>query len=114
MPDAEDLISKRVSRLLFMRLCYYSGMAIKDRRATCGECLSACEALEKGVSPDEVAKVLEVSRSSIFEWQKIPVTRADALRTKKNRGPESKLSPDHSHRSLAAAKWPRIAATAEI
>jgi hypothetical protein len=53
-----------------MRLCYYSGIAIKDRQATCEECLPACEALEKGVSPDEVAKVLEVSRSSIFEWQK--------------------------------------------
>lgn len=68
-------------------------MAIKGRRATFEERVSACEALENGVSADQVAKVLKVSRSSIFEWQKIYRAHgAEALRTKKTRGPESKLS----------------------
>jgi transposase len=67
-------------------------MAIKGRRATYEERLSACEALENGVSVDEIVKVLKVSRSSVFEWQKAyRVHGAEALRTKKTRGPKSKL-----------------------
>ena len=67
-------------------------MAIKGRRATYEERVSACEALENGISADEVAKVLKISRSSIFEWQKIYRAHgAEALRTKKTRGPKSKL-----------------------
>jgi transposase len=68
-------------------------MAIKGRRATYEERVSACEALEKGISVDEIAEVLKVSRSSIFDWQKTYRAHgADALRTKKTRGPKSKLS----------------------
>jgi transposase len=68
-------------------------MAIKGRRATYEERVSACEALEKGVPADEIAEVLKVSRSSIFDWQKTYRAHgADALRTKKTRGPKSKLS----------------------
>jgi transposase len=68
-------------------------MAIKGRRATYEERVSACEALEKGVSVDDIAEVLKVSRSSIFEWQKAYRAHgADSLRTKKTRGPKSKLS----------------------
>lgn len=68
-------------------------MAIKGRRATFEERVSACEALEKGISVDEIAAVLKVSRSSIFDWQKTYRSHgADALRTKKTRGPKSKLS----------------------
>jgi transposase len=68
-------------------------VAIKGRRATYEERVSACEALEKGVSVDEIALVLKVSRSSIFDWQKTYRAHgADALRTKKTRGPKSKLS----------------------
>lgn len=68
-------------------------MAIKGRRATFEERVSACEALENGVSADHVAKVLKVSRSSVFEWQKIYRAHgAEALKTKKTRGPEFKLS----------------------
>jgi transposase len=68
-------------------------MAIKGRRATFEERVSACEALEKGVDVDDIAEVLKVSRSSIFEWQKTYRAHGpDALRTKKTRGPESKLS----------------------
>ena len=67
-------------------------MAIKGRRATYEERVSACEALENGVSADEIAKFLKVSRSSIFEWQKTYRAHgAEALRTKKTRGPKSKL-----------------------
>lgn len=68
-------------------------MAIKGRRATYEERLSACEALESGIAADEIAKVLRVSRSSVFEWQKMYRAHgAEALRTKKTRGPEPKLS----------------------
>lgn len=72
---------------------YNPGMAIKGRRAAFEERVSACEALEQGVSADEIAKVLKVSRSSIFEWQKTYRAHGpEALRTKKTRGPKSKLS----------------------
>jgi transposase len=68
-------------------------MAIRGRRATYEERLSACEALEQGVSADEIAKVLKVSRSSVFEWQKAYRAHGpQALRTKRTRGPDSKLS----------------------
>lgn len=67
-------------------------MAIKGRRATYEERVSACEALENGISVDQITKVLKVSRSSVFEWQKIYRAHgAEALRTKKTRGPKSKL-----------------------
>jgi transposase len=68
-------------------------MAIKGRRTTHEERVSACEALENGVSADDVAKVLKVSRSSIFEWQKkYRAYGPEALRTKETPGPKSKLS----------------------
>jgi transposase len=67
-------------------------VAIKGRRATYEERVSACEALENGIPADDVAKVLKVSRASIFEWQKTYRARGpEALRTKKTRGPRSKL-----------------------
>jgi transposase len=54
--------------------------------------VSACEALENGISVDHITKILKVSRSSVFEWQKIYRAHvADGLRTKKTRGPKSKL-----------------------
>lgn len=67
-------------------------MAIKGRRATYEERLSACQALENGVSADDIVKVLKVSRASVFEWQKTYRAHgAEALRTKKTRGPKSRL-----------------------
>ena len=67
-------------------------MAIKGRRATYEERVSACEALENGISADDITKVLKVSRSSVFEWHKVYRAHgAEALRTKKTRGPKSKL-----------------------
>jgi transposase len=69
-------------------------MAIKGRRATFEERVSACEALENGVPADEVAKVLQVARSSVFDWwNTYRLHGREALRTKKTRGPESKLTP---------------------
>jgi transposase len=68
-------------------------MAIKGRRATFEERVSACEALENGVPADEVAKVLQVARSSVFDWwNTYRLHGREALRTKKTRGPESKLT----------------------
>jgi transposase len=68
-------------------------MAIKGRRATFDERVSACEALENGVSADDVAKVLQVARSSVFDWwHTYRMQGKEALRTKKTRGPESKLT----------------------
>jgi transposase len=68
-------------------------MAIKGRRSSFEERVSACEALEKGVSADEVATVLKVSRSSVFEWQKtFRAHGAGALKTKNTPGPKSKLN----------------------
>jgi transposase len=53
----------------------------------------ACEALERGSSPDLVAQNLGVSRSSVFDWQKTYRERGkEALRTKKTPGPQTKLS----------------------
>jgi transposase len=70
-------------------------MAIKGRRATYEERVSACESIENGVSPDTVAKLLQVSRSSIFDWwQAYRIYGRDALRTKQTRGPEAKLSDE--------------------
>jgi transposase len=67
-------------------------MAIKGRRATYEERLSACGALENNVSADEIIKVLKVSRASVFEWQKLYRAHGpEALKTKKTRGPKSKL-----------------------
>jgi transposase len=67
-------------------------MAIKGRRATYEERISACEYLENGLSAEQIAKVLKVSRASVFEWQKMYRAHGpEALRTKKTRGPVSKL-----------------------
>lgn len=68
-------------------------MAIKGRRATFEERVSACEALDNGVPADEVAKVLQVARSSVFDWwNTYRMHGKEALRTKKTRGPASKMT----------------------
>lgn len=68
-------------------------MAIKGRRATFDERVSVCRALEKGASADLMAQALNVSRSSVFEWWKTyRLHGEDALRTKKTRGPQAKIS----------------------
>lgn len=96
-------------------------MAIKGRRATFEERLAACRAMETGTPAEEIVKFLDVSRSSVFEWQRAYRAHgADALRTKKTRGPDSKLSAgqmallfslivDHDPRQLSfgLALWTR-------
>jgi transposase len=68
-------------------------MAIRGRRATFEERLSACEAIEKGASPDTVAQVIGVSRASVFAWWRAYRERGeDALRTKPTPGPAPSLS----------------------
>jgi transposase len=51
-------------------LCHNLRMAKKGRRATHEERIVAVQLMEAGRSPDEVAEILGVSRSSVFEWQK--------------------------------------------
>lgn len=70
-------------------------MAIRGRRATPEERLSACEAIEKGASPDIIAQVMGVSRASVFLWWRAYREGGeDALRTKPASGREPKLSGD--------------------
>jgi transposase len=45
-------------------------MAKKGRRATEEERLLAVQLMERGQSPETVAEILGVSRSSVFDWQK--------------------------------------------
>lgn len=45
-------------------------MAKKGRRATEEERLLAVQLMERGKSPEMVADILDVSRSSVFDWQK--------------------------------------------
>jgi transposase len=67
-------------------------MAIRGRRATFEERVSACEALESGISADTVAKVMGVSRSSVFSWwNTYRLQGAEALMTKPTPGPKPRL-----------------------
>jgi len=68
-------------------------MALRGRRATFEERLSACEAIGKGASPDTVAQVMGVSRASVFAWWRTYREQgAEALRTKETPGREPSLS----------------------
>ena len=67
-------------------------MAIRGRRATFEERVSACEALEAKISADTVAQILGVSRSSVFTWWRIyRLQGAEALATKPTPGPKPQL-----------------------
>lgn len=68
-------------------------MAIRGRRATFEERVSACEALENGASADTVAQVMGVSRASVFDWWKTyRLQGKEALRTKPTPGPKPRLT----------------------
>lgn len=68
-------------------------MAIRGRRATAEERLSACEAIEKGTSPDVIAQVMGVSRASVFVWWRAYREGGrEALQTKPASGREPSLS----------------------
>jgi transposase len=70
-------------------------MAIKGRRATPEERLSACEAIEKGTSPDIIAQVMGVSRASVFVWWRAYREGGkEALQTKPASGREPSLSEE--------------------
>ena len=43
-------------------------MAKKGRRATNEERLAAIRMYENGLSPDQITEIMEVGRSSLFEW----------------------------------------------
>jgi transposase len=67
-------------------------MAIRGRRATFEERVSACEALESGISADTIAQVLGVSRSSVFSWWKVyRLQGPEALVTKPTPGRKPQL-----------------------
>jgi transposase len=53
-----------------MDVCDNSRMAKKGRRATEEERIRAVQLMEDGYSPDLVADMLGVGRSSVFAWQK--------------------------------------------
>jgi transposase len=68
-------------------------MAIKGRRATFEERVSACEAIERGTSPDTVAEVMNVARSSVFNWWKAYRGQGkEALRDKSSPGRRASLT----------------------
>ena len=72
--EADDEQDKTENDLLLISgrwsaaMRYNFVMAIRARRATFEERVSACEALESGASADTVAQVMGVSRSSVFSW----------------------------------------------
>ena len=49
-------------------LCNTWGMAKKGRRATDEERLAAIRMYENGLTADRIVEILEVGRSSVFEW----------------------------------------------
>jgi transposase len=72
---------------------YNLNVAIRGRRATFEERVSACEALDSGISADTVARVMGVSRSSVFAWwNSYRLRGAEALMTKPTPGPKPRLS----------------------
>lgn len=68
-------------------------MAIKGRRATFEERVSVCEAIERGASPDTVAEVMNVARSSVFNWWRAYREHGkEALRDKPGSGRKASLT----------------------
>jgi len=85
-------------------------MAKKGRRSTNEERIRAVELMEFGKSPEMVADVLGVSRSSVFEWQrKYREGGLAALSTKFASGRPTVLSDKQTVKlySLVAGKDPR-------
>jgi transposase len=85
-------------------------VALKGRRATFDERVAVCEAIARGHSPDLVADVHGFSRSSVFAWWRAYRERgAQALRTKKTRGPAARLGDEQLGRlyRLVAGSDPR-------
>ena len=49
-------------------MCNTWCMAKKGRRETNEERLAAIRMYENGLSPDQITEIMEVGRSSLFEW----------------------------------------------
>lgn len=74
-------------------LCHDWHMAKLGRRATYEERLRACQLIESGKSPDLVAEILGFGRATVFEWlREYRTLGPGGLRTKKTRGPATKLT----------------------
>ena len=74
-------------------------MAKKGRRSTYDERVQMVLAIEAGESPDKVAVVFGVGRESVFRyWRDYRAMGLEGLRTKKTRGPKSKLSDEQKRR----------------
>jgi transposase len=57
--------------------------------------IEAVRAVNEGESPDVVARVLGVNRSSVFRWLKL-AEQTDGLAAKPNLGPAPRLSPEQN------------------
>lgn len=74
-------------------------MAKKGCRSTYDERVQMVLAIEAGESPDKVAVVFGVGRESVFRhWRDYRAMGLEGLRTKKTRGPKSKLSDEQKRR----------------
>jgi transposase len=68
-------------------------MAKKGRRSTYEERLTAVRMLESGIPVDKAAGIAEVDRSTLLMWWRdYRGAGPEALRTKKTRGPEARLT----------------------
>ena len=77
-------------------------MAKKGRRSTYEERVQMVKAIESGQSPDKVADVFGVGRQSVFRyWRDYRAMGLDGLKTKKTRGPASKLTDEQKRKLLA-------------
>lgn len=77
-------------------------MAKKGRRSSYEERVQMVLAIEAGESPDRVAVVFGVGRQSVFRyWRDYRAMGLEGLRTKKTRGPASKLTDEQKRRLCA-------------
>jgi transposase len=77
-------------------------MAIKRRRSTPEEKLSAVRMLKSGTNPDEVAKIFQVSRAIVYRWQQnFDKHGPSALDIKKAPGRTASLSIEQRGRIFA-------------
>lgn len=77
-------------------------MAKKGRRSTYEERVQMVLAIEAGESPDKVAVIFGVGRQSVFRyWRDYRAMGLAGLRTKKTRGPESKLTGEQKRKLYA-------------
>lgn len=82
---------------------YNDGMARKGRRSSNDERLNAIQLLQRGYTKSEVANILDVTESSVYEWQKkFREGGLSALSTKIASGRKSLLADEQM---LKLYKW---------